>query len=214
MQRNKLTFEFLKIYNKLQGQEILDAVLKWHTAPIIYSSKPSVLINLGNSQTSQLAQLWYQYRKDYLTESFSDLNELSHSNNYNFDNDVYNSLTFTPFMGANGSLHLFCYVTQRIEVICQDEDLRCFLRDIGYSLYQPEYCIARLRKLFFEGCPHEIGVFLGYPLADVKAFIQNKGKNYLINGYWKVYSDVPGAEKLFHSYNQAKIRVLAQWIDM
>lgn len=35
--------------------------------------------------------------------------------------------------------------------------------------------------------PHEIGVFLGYPLGDVIGFIENKGKNYKYLGYWKVY---------------------------
>jgi hypothetical protein len=100
-------------------------------------------------------------------------------------------------------------IYQRIQTICQDKEIRCFLRDkAGYSHFDPGYCIARLKRLFRQGCPHEVGIFLGYPLADVDAFIQNKGRNYLLNGYWKVYSDVPGAEKLFHSYNQAKIRVL------
>ena len=29
-----------------------------------------------------------------------------------------------------------------------------------------------------EDFPHEIGLLLGYPLADVKAFIENEGKLY------------------------------------
>ena len=58
MQRSKLTYEFIKIRTMLQEQELLNATLKWYTAPIIYSSKPSVLINMGNNQSSQMAQLW------------------------------------------------------------------------------------------------------------------------------------------------------------
>lgn len=31
-----------------------------------------------------------------------------------------------------------------------------------------------------EDFPHEIGLFLGYPVDDVTGFIQNKGRNYLL----------------------------------
>lgn len=48
--------------------------------------------------------------------------------------------------------------------------------------------------------PHEIGVFLGYPLEDVKGFIQNKGNNYLCAGYWKVYHDELSARRLFEQF--------------
>ena len=37
--------------------------------------------------------------------------------------------------------------------------------------------------------PHEIGLFLGYPLCDVKGFIYNNGKNYKFSGPWKVYDN-------------------------
>lgn len=37
--------------------------------------------------------------------------------------------------------------------------------------------------------PHEIGVFLGYPLEDVVGFIRNRGRNYTCCGYWKAYGD-------------------------
>ena len=37
--------------------------------------------------------------------------------------------------------------------------------------------------------PHEIGIFLGYPLADVAGFIRNKGRNCKCIGTWKVYGD-------------------------
>ena len=214
MQRNRLTFEFLKIRDKLQGQELLHATLKWHTAPIIYSLKPSVIINLGKYNSSLLAKLWSQYRKEYLIEKSCNLDEEHKYNKYLFEIDKYNKMILTPFMGINNSLHLFCYIPERIQIICQNEAIRNFLEERGYFLFQPEYCIARLKNAFQWGCPHEIGVFLGYPLSDVKAFIKNRGRNYLLNGYWKVYSNVPQAERIFHSYNQAKVKALEEWNDI
>lgn len=52
--------------------------------------------------------------------------------------------------------------------------------------------------------PHEVGIFLGYPLWDVEGFIQNNGQNYKIVGYWKVYDDVVGAIRKFQEYDHRK----------
>lgn len=214
MQRSKLTYEFIKIRTMLQEQELLNATLKWYTAPIIYSSKPSVLINLGNHQSSQMAQLWCQLRKPCINAEGCYLSQEQNSNNYPYEIDNDKGIILTPFIGINDSLHLFCYIPKRIQTICQDKEIRKFLDKAGYSHFDPGYCIARLKRLFRQGCPHEVGIFLGYPLADVDAFIQNKGRNYLLNGYWKVYSDVPRAEQIFNSYDKAKIKVLKQWRNM
>lgn len=52
--------------------------------------------------------------------------------------------------------------------------------------------------------PHEIGVFLDYPIQDVEGFIQNDGKDYLLSGYWKVYHDPERAKAKFQAYDKAK----------
>ena len=55
-----------------------------------------------------------------------------------------------------------------------------------------------------EGCtcdfPHEMGYFLGYPYADVREFINQRGQNYKALGAWKVYSNVPEALATFARY--------------
>ena len=55
-----------------------------------------------------------------------------------------------------------------------------------------------------EDFPHEIGLFLGYPVDDVTGFIQNKGRNYLLCGYWKVYSDENRARRIFSNYDKCR----------
>jgi hypothetical protein len=52
--------------------------------------------------------------------------------------------------------------------------------------------------------PHEIGLFLGYPLEDVIGFSENKGHNFKLCGYWKVYSNEEDAKKLFLKYIKCK----------
>ena len=68
-----------------------------------------------------------------------------------------------------------------------------------------------------EGFPHEIGLLLGYPIEDVNGFIEQKGKNYLYSGYWKVYRDVEAKKKVFAQYENAKeelILLLANGYDI
>lgn len=52
--------------------------------------------------------------------------------------------------------------------------------------------------------PHEIGLFLGYPIEDVIGFIEFKGANFKLCGYWKVYGDENKARFLFTCYNYCK----------
>ncbi|MBR0382733.1 MAG: DUF3793 family protein [Eubacterium sp.] len=58
--------------------------------------------------------------------------------------------------------------------------------------------------------PHEIGVLLGYPVADVEGFVENRGKNYLCSGYWKVYDDLSEAKKRFALFDQSRERLMEQ----
>ena len=50
--------------------------------------------------------------------------------------------------------------------------------------------------------PHEIGVFLGYPLHDVVGFIENAGRNFTCCGCWKAYGDPNAAQRHFAQLNK------------
>lgn len=58
------------------------------------------------------------------------------------------------------------------------------------------------RLNLYNEFPHEIGLFLGYPLSDVKGFIKYKGKNSKCCGYWKVYDDEVYAKNQFAKYKK------------
>ena len=81
-----------------------------------------------------------------------------------------------------------------------------FLQKQGYSTRTLWDTLNRLRQklLTEEKFPHEIGLFLGYPLDDVEGFIQNQGKNCKCAGCWKVYGDAFQAEKLFAKYQKCR----------
>lgn len=55
-----------------------------------------------------------------------------------------------------------------------------------------------------DGFPHEIGLFLGYPLEDVIGFIRNRGHNSKCTGYWKVYGDATEAVRTFAKFRKCQ----------
>lgn len=58
--------------------------------------------------------------------------------------------------------------------------------------------------------PHEMGLLLGYPVEDVQGFIENKGKNFLYSGYWKVYENVLEKKRTFQSFETARESLVQQ----
>lgn len=76
------------------------------------------------------------------------------------------------------------------------------LAKYGYKDCGIEQCIFQLKRRLcdYDCFPHEIGIFLGYPLEDVKGFIDNNGKNCESCGIWKVYCNAGEKQKLFQKF--------------
>ena len=60
--------------------------------------------------------------------------------------------------------------------------------------------------------PHEIGIFLGYPVHDINGFVNNSS-DVKFTGYWKVYADEERAKKLFESYTKCKSYLCTKLIE-
>ncbi len=78
------------------------------------------------------------------------------------------------------------------------------LRERGYRTESTPACLSLLAERIAEDgeFPHEIGLFLGYPPGDVRAFIERGAQAPLITGVWKVYHDPEKAERIFEQYRQ------------
>lgn len=108
---------------------------------------------------------------------------------------------------VTGAVLVYVYRPVRLEALLQNEENCLFLKGEGYeSPEDPELALEQLsqRLCCQEEFPHEIGVFLGYPLEDVEGFIRNQGKNYLCSGYWKVYGDPHRAKACFACYRRCE----------
>ncbi len=107
-------------------------------------------------------------------------------------------LRILPLRWREGKALLYLYRPKLLERDLMDPLSRKLLSECGYSGGNANRCLARLiaRLRADEGFPHEIGLFLGYPPADVDGFMHRKAEC-KFSGIWKVYDDVEGALRQF-----------------
>lgn len=99
---------------------------------------------------------------------------------------------------------IYVYRRQRLERDLEDIDVKRLLKWNGYQGNELEDHLEHLKKRIAESdsFPHEVGVFLGYPIHDVVGFIEHKGKNYKCYGLWKVYDNEIETMKLFGKFKK------------
>ena len=105
--------------------------------------------------------------------------------------------------GNSGAYLVYVYREAALRQILREKAVQNFLSAYGYTI-TPD-CNRMLQQLANrlyseQGFPHEIGVFLGYPLFDTVGFIRNAGKNYRYSGCWKVYGDPAEAKRRFTQF--------------
>ncbi len=101
---------------------------------------------------------------------------------------------------------VYVYRKQKLNNYLNSKEVKDFLHNYGYDEMDIDVCLRTLKARVSEcgSFPHEIGIFLGYPLDDVQGFIQHRGCNYKMCGIWKVYGDVISASKKFDLYRKCK----------
>ena len=101
---------------------------------------------------------------------------------------------------------IYVYRKTMLESILASPGAFELLTAYGYESRETEACLNHLKcRIRHSSCfPHEIGVFLGYPLEDVYGFIINKGQNCESCGMWKVYCNKDEKNKLFQKFQKCK----------
>ncbi len=110
----------------------------------------------------------------------------------------HKGLRILPLRWRNGRALLYLYRPKMLERDLGDPLARNLLSECGYGAGNASACLARLiSRLRTEvDFPHEAGLFLGYPPADVDGFMHRKN-SYKLCGLWKVYDDIQGALRQF-----------------
>ncbi len=112
-----------------------------------------------------------------------------------------------PVQMSQQSVLLYLYNPELLNNVLTCPENIFFMRHLGYPPNPDKYLPMLLKKICDGNTfPHEIGLFLGYPLRDVEGYIANKGQNCLYNKYWKVYHDVERTRQKFDRYDACKER--------
>ena len=175
--------EILKQYSDI---EYLCYTIAFHAAPTIMRQKAASLIIFKNG-SRPLKQVWLE-NKERCTQYFP--------------------MRFFCLYERPESVGILFYQEDLLAECLKKQETKGFLACLGYapemSLNEKLVCLARRYR---AGCPHEIGVFLDYPLHDVKAFADCR-KDCLLTGYWKVYAEEKTALKRFREFDHSKNRIL------
>lgn len=101
---------------------------------------------------------------------------------------------------------IYVYRRSYLQMDLQKDGVAQLLSEYGYQNTNVGYALNRLKLRLKENesFPHEIGLFLGYPLGDVIGFIRNEGKNCKCTGCWKVYCNECEAMKQFAQFQKCK----------
>ena len=98
-------------------------------------------------------------------------------------------------------LLVFVFHRARLEKYLLSADVRAFLARFGYAYNSAEKALEQLKCRMNGEFPHEIGVFLGYPLCDVCGFLQDPG-GCILCGAWKVYENADEAARTFERFRR------------
>ncbi len=113
-------------------------------------------------------------------------------------------IRFIPVKYMDRRTLVYVYRPAQLQKLLSNPAVQKFLFSCGYHRWDMNACIKHLirRLQENEGFPHEIGIFLGYPLEDVSGFMKHQGKNFKYAGLWKVYGDVDASRMLFQKYRR------------
>ena len=137
--------------------------------PVILGSKPAEILNVSGKIDA---------KKDKLNNIQSFFNNCS-------------KISYHVINTHDGGIRVLFINKKSLSEVLSNKKSVNFLKFVGYpSNYDlDEYLNILINKLNSDDFPHEIGIFLGYPLKDVLGFM-GYGKNELfeIKG-WRIYGD-------------------------
>ena len=158
-------------------------------APVLVGLKPAAIFTVSREEKRMLESILVQ-RGNGKTERKEE-SELS---------------ILTLYSGDKDSILL--YRKETLLRHMQDQRVKRFLYSLNLGYREEEDWILRFKERFQsykgdgEAFPHEVGIFLGYPLWDIRAFIKNPRQKAKLTGYWKVYFDVEGAQQRFQLFDR------------
>ena len=160
-------------------------LLAYNCMPTLLKMKPSTILNIQKRQ--EKAEVFFHLLQ----------REIAHF-----------GCEYEYILETKTSHIILIYQAEMLQSQLENKDCENILASFGYYLGERkiEDALIRLKERYHrymmerKDFPDEIGIFFGYPIEDVKAYIENNGKNYKRCGFWKVYCNVERAEQTFHVF--------------
>ena len=80
---------------------------------------------------------------------------------------------------------------------------KILLTEYGYPNVSLEENLCFLKNRFKQCCPDEVGIFLGIPAVEVRAFVSPVRPPVKKTGHWQVFVDLKTSLKKFKDYDAA-----------
>ena len=162
-----------------------------HIAPTLCGIKPATMFTLRKDFfIEKEAYLWKEKAKEHKVE-----------------------LNFFPT--SETLVMFFSYNKSEISKILNKQNVKEYLKEKNYPIHKN--ITENINELFTRlqtstTFPHEVGIFLGYPLEDVILFEKNRGKNCKCCGYWKSYTNNDDTKKSLIKFHYCS-NICKQWLD-
>ena len=169
----------------LLGMKSFDELLAWTCAPVLLGRKSSNLVCVPLCEKTDITCILQNYKDFFQSRDIE-----------------YRVMCF-----CHKRALVLIYNRPMLIDVLNDKGNRAFLIANGYNIQAQidnDLDILEKHMMSSKEFPHEIGVFLGYPLEDVLGFVLHKDAYCKHKGYWKVYGDVNKAKEIFNSYERYK----------
>lgn len=172
-------------------RECLASYLALEAAEVLAGIKPANLISIPNQLSpcgQNPCQLWRKYGQEIIGTTALEVYELADRGN---------------------SVLILLYQPEALNNLLKSASARAILRRAGYTDgVDLDGMVDRLARRINSGAfPHEIGIFLGYPLKDVAGFMGLAKIPFACQGPWKIYGDPGVSLKLAETFRWCRRRM-------
>ena len=162
-----------------------DLLLAEHGAPVLAGIKTANLITCQRAWYPDLPQMLAAYQRAFAGRG----------------------VCFRILCACDYRFLLLVYRPARLLEDLASREARALLSRYGYPMEEGlDALLDHLSRRTADRAefPHEIGLFLGYPLCDVLGYIKNRGQNSKLTGWWQVYGDEAEAARLFSRFRKCR----------
>ncbi len=174
-------------------QECLAAFFAVAAAEVLSGAKPANMIRIPNQKLPcgrRMYRLWQKFGVELLRNL---------------------PLSVRPMQTETDSVLLLIYRSDLLKRRLRGRTMQAFLARHGYP--QPltlETTLQHLQASFNNGIPHEVGMFLGYPVKDVKGFMAQEAEPSQGRGMWRIYGPPTRSLKLSNFYRSKKQEMITK----